>query len=144
MREENRGTERREASLILNSCSFHFLPNPKDFDYFTVDMEKGAKGFGFSIRGGREYQNGFVCAEISRRWASNKEWKDEGKSFLFIKLLNSERSTYCGIDAVLKPTIKQTDLIYMLPSFHFTVQYSKGLAKHCLRLISHFFLMSSN
>jgi len=28
----------------------------KDFDYFTVDLEKGAKGFGFSIRGGREYK----------------------------------------------------------------------------------------
>lgn len=33
-----------------------FSPPPKDFDYFTVDMEKGAKGFGFSIRGGREYK----------------------------------------------------------------------------------------
>ncbi|XP_021240164.1 membrane-associated guanylate kinase, WW and PDZ domain-containing protein 2 isoform X9 [Numida meleagris] len=29
---------------------------PQDFDYFTVDLEKGAKGFGFSIRGGREYK----------------------------------------------------------------------------------------
>lgn len=34
-----------------------FLPPLlQDFDYFTVDMEKGAKGFGFSIRGGREYK----------------------------------------------------------------------------------------
>uniref|UniRef100_A0A8C9LBH5 Membrane associated guanylate kinase, WW and PDZ domain containing 2 n=1 Tax=Pavo cristatus TaxID=9049 RepID=A0A8C9LBH5_PAVCR len=30
--------------------------SPVDFDYFTVDLEKGAKGFGFSIRGGREYK----------------------------------------------------------------------------------------
>uniref|UniRef100_H3AXP7 Membrane associated guanylate kinase, WW and PDZ domain containing 2 n=3 Tax=Latimeria chalumnae TaxID=7897 RepID=H3AXP7_LATCH len=29
---------------------------PQDFDYFTVELEKGAKGFGFSIRGGREYK----------------------------------------------------------------------------------------
>ncbi|XP_070611238.1 membrane-associated guanylate kinase, WW and PDZ domain-containing protein 2 isoform X4 [Erythrolamprus reginae] len=29
---------------------------PQDFDYFTVDLEKGGKGFGFSIRGGREYK----------------------------------------------------------------------------------------
>uniref|UniRef100_A0A4W3IXA3 Membrane-associated guanylate kinase, WW and PDZ domain-containing protein 1 n=1 Tax=Callorhinchus milii TaxID=7868 RepID=A0A4W3IXA3_CALMI len=29
---------------------------PQDFDYFTVDLEKGMKGFGFSIRGGREYK----------------------------------------------------------------------------------------
>uniref|UniRef100_A0A672Z2I6 Membrane-associated guanylate kinase, WW and PDZ domain-containing protein 1 n=1 Tax=Sphaeramia orbicularis TaxID=375764 RepID=A0A672Z2I6_9TELE len=29
---------------------------PQDFDYFTVELEKSAKGFGFSIRGGREYK----------------------------------------------------------------------------------------
>ncbi|XP_043944259.1 membrane-associated guanylate kinase, WW and PDZ domain-containing protein 2 isoform X2 [Protopterus annectens] len=29
---------------------------PQDFDYFTVEFEKGPKGFGFSIRGGREYK----------------------------------------------------------------------------------------
>ncbi|XP_069834297.1 membrane-associated guanylate kinase, WW and PDZ domain-containing protein 2 isoform X4 [Dendropsophus ebraccatus] len=28
----------------------------QDYDYFTVEMEKGGKGFGFSIRGGREYK----------------------------------------------------------------------------------------
>uniref|UniRef100_A0A4W5PLW2 Membrane-associated guanylate kinase, WW and PDZ domain-containing protein 2 n=1 Tax=Hucho hucho TaxID=62062 RepID=A0A4W5PLW2_9TELE len=27
-----------------------------DFDYFTVELEKSVKGFGFSIRGGREYK----------------------------------------------------------------------------------------
>ncbi|XP_069048546.1 membrane-associated guanylate kinase, WW and PDZ domain-containing protein 2a isoform X15 [Lepisosteus oculatus] len=29
---------------------------PQDFDYFTVELEKSMKGFGFSIRGGREYK----------------------------------------------------------------------------------------
>uniref|UniRef100_A0A3Q2GNZ5 Membrane associated guanylate kinase, WW and PDZ domain containing 2a n=1 Tax=Cyprinodon variegatus TaxID=28743 RepID=A0A3Q2GNZ5_CYPVA len=29
---------------------------PPDFDYFTVELEKSVKGFGFSIRGGREYK----------------------------------------------------------------------------------------
>uniref|UniRef100_A0A4W5JYL9 Membrane-associated guanylate kinase, WW and PDZ domain-containing protein 2 n=1 Tax=Hucho hucho TaxID=62062 RepID=A0A4W5JYL9_9TELE len=29
---------------------------PLDFDYFTVELEKSVKGFGFSIRGGREYK----------------------------------------------------------------------------------------
>ncbi|XP_061750202.1 membrane-associated guanylate kinase, WW and PDZ domain-containing protein 2-like isoform X3 [Nerophis ophidion] len=29
---------------------------PQDFDYFTVELEKSSKGFGFSIRGGREYK----------------------------------------------------------------------------------------
>ncbi|XP_018111245.1 membrane-associated guanylate kinase, WW and PDZ domain-containing protein 2 isoform X2 [Xenopus laevis] len=28
----------------------------QDYDYFTVELEKAAKGFGFSIRGGREYK----------------------------------------------------------------------------------------
>uniref|UniRef100_A0A1A8DAJ8 Membrane associated guanylate kinase, WW and PDZ domain containing 2 n=1 Tax=Nothobranchius kadleci TaxID=1051664 RepID=A0A1A8DAJ8_NOTKA len=28
---------------------------PQDYDYFTVELEKSTKGFGFSIRGGREY-----------------------------------------------------------------------------------------
>uniref|UniRef100_A0A671VZJ9 Membrane-associated guanylate kinase, WW and PDZ domain-containing protein 1 n=1 Tax=Sparus aurata TaxID=8175 RepID=A0A671VZJ9_SPAAU len=34
-------------------------PNPsltQDFDFFTVELEKSVKGFGFSIRGGREYK----------------------------------------------------------------------------------------
>uniref|UniRef100_A0A672ZG48 Membrane-associated guanylate kinase, WW and PDZ domain-containing protein 1 n=1 Tax=Sphaeramia orbicularis TaxID=375764 RepID=A0A672ZG48_9TELE len=29
---------------------------PPDFDFFTVELEKSVKGFGFSIRGGREYK----------------------------------------------------------------------------------------
>ncbi|XP_056595820.1 membrane-associated guanylate kinase, WW and PDZ domain-containing protein 2 isoform X3 [Triplophysa dalaica] len=29
---------------------------PQDYDYFTVELEKSVKGFGFSIRGGREYK----------------------------------------------------------------------------------------
>lgn len=28
----------------------------QDFDFFTVELEKSLKGFGFSIRGGREYK----------------------------------------------------------------------------------------
>ncbi|XP_028304762.1 membrane-associated guanylate kinase, WW and PDZ domain-containing protein 2 isoform X2 [Gouania willdenowi] len=28
----------------------------QDYDYFTVELEKSTKGFGFSIRGGREYK----------------------------------------------------------------------------------------
>ncbi|MEQ2205224.1 hypothetical protein XENOCAPTIV_027533, partial [Xenoophorus captivus] len=44
----------------------HFMKNNRedrvdgqlsqDFDYFTVELEKSVKGFGFSIRGGREYK----------------------------------------------------------------------------------------
>ncbi|XP_076849055.1 membrane-associated guanylate kinase, WW and PDZ domain-containing protein 2a isoform X3 [Brachyhypopomus gauderio] len=31
------------------------IPPLQDFDFFTVELEKSVKGFGFSIRGGREY-----------------------------------------------------------------------------------------
>ncbi|XP_056280375.1 membrane-associated guanylate kinase, WW and PDZ domain-containing protein 2a isoform X3 [Pseudoliparis swirei] len=31
-------------------------PLSQDFDFFTVELEKSVKGFGFSIRGGREYK----------------------------------------------------------------------------------------
>lgn len=39
--------------MLLYKLSVYF---PQDFDYFTVELEKSAKGFGFSIRGGREYK----------------------------------------------------------------------------------------
>ncbi|KAM3858834.1 membrane-associated guanylate kinase, WW and PDZ domain-containing protein 2a [Diretmus argenteus] len=32
------------------------MPPVQDFDFFTVELEKSVKGFGFSIRGGREYK----------------------------------------------------------------------------------------
>lgn len=35
------------------NLSFQF--DLQDYDYFTVELEKSSKGFGFSIRGGREY-----------------------------------------------------------------------------------------
>uniref|UniRef100_A0A6Q2XT05 Membrane-associated guanylate kinase, WW and PDZ domain-containing protein 1 n=2 Tax=Esox lucius TaxID=8010 RepID=A0A6Q2XT05_ESOLU len=38
----------------LSTDPRHF-PMP-DFDFFTVELEKSMKGFGFSIRGGREYK----------------------------------------------------------------------------------------
>ncbi|XP_064878238.1 membrane-associated guanylate kinase, WW and PDZ domain-containing protein 2-like [Oncorhynchus nerka] len=40
------------------SLAAQFPPDfrPQDFDYFTVELEKSVKGFGFSIRGGREYK----------------------------------------------------------------------------------------
>uniref|UniRef100_A0A3P9QF31 Membrane-associated guanylate kinase, WW and PDZ domain-containing protein 1 n=1 Tax=Poecilia reticulata TaxID=8081 RepID=A0A3P9QF31_POERE len=35
---------------------YRMPPLSQDFDYFTVELEKSVKGFGFSIRGGREYK----------------------------------------------------------------------------------------
>uniref|UniRef100_A0A3B5M875 Membrane-associated guanylate kinase, WW and PDZ domain-containing protein 1 n=1 Tax=Xiphophorus couchianus TaxID=32473 RepID=A0A3B5M875_9TELE len=35
---------------------YRMPPLSQDFDYFTVELEKSMKGFGFSIRGGREYK----------------------------------------------------------------------------------------
>lgn len=43
-------------SMAFIWLSFILYFSVQDFDYFTVDLEKGAKGFGFSIRGGREYK----------------------------------------------------------------------------------------
>lgn len=39
--------------FVASSPHFFFL---QDYDYFTVELEKSSKGFGFSIRGGREYK----------------------------------------------------------------------------------------
>lgn len=85
MREENRGLS-AEASLILNSCSFHFLPNPKDFDYFTVDMEKGAKGFGFSIRGGREYKMDLYVLRLAEDGPAIRNGRMRVRMFSFYKI----------------------------------------------------------
>ena len=42
------------ADLITSDlCSSQLA---QDFDFFTVELEKSVKGFGFSIRGGREYK----------------------------------------------------------------------------------------
>lgn len=56
---------------LLFCCSWPFSPQitlnlitsdlclpqlAQDFDFFTVELEKSVKGFGFSIRGGREYK----------------------------------------------------------------------------------------
>lgn len=38
---------------LLSECVLLLL---QDFDFFTVELEKSMKGFGFSIRGGREYK----------------------------------------------------------------------------------------
>uniref|UniRef100_A0A8C3GBT5 Membrane-associated guanylate kinase, WW and PDZ domain-containing protein 2 n=1 Tax=Cyclopterus lumpus TaxID=8103 RepID=A0A8C3GBT5_CYCLU len=35
---------------------YRMPPLSQDFDFFTVELEKSVKGFGFSIRGGREYK----------------------------------------------------------------------------------------
>lgn len=42
--------------LLLLRTFRNFFNLLQDYDYFTVELEKSAKGFGFSIRGGREYK----------------------------------------------------------------------------------------
>ncbi|XP_046890991.1 membrane-associated guanylate kinase, WW and PDZ domain-containing protein 2-like isoform X4 [Hypomesus transpacificus] len=37
----------------------------QDYDYFTVELEKSAKGFGFSIRGGREYKMDLLVLRLA-------------------------------------------------------------------------------
>lgn len=43
-------------TLNLISCDLCVFQLAQDFDFFTVELEKSVKGFGFSIRGGREYK----------------------------------------------------------------------------------------
>lgn len=45
------------AEQCLTFCSIGYLLSSlqQDQDFYTVELERGAKGFGFSLRGGREY-----------------------------------------------------------------------------------------
>ncbi|XP_023673575.1 membrane-associated guanylate kinase, WW and PDZ domain-containing protein 2-like isoform X2 [Paramormyrops kingsleyae] len=45
---------------------------PQAFDYFTVELEKSAKGFGFSIRGGREYQMDLFVLRLAEDGAATR------------------------------------------------------------------------
>uniref|UniRef100_A0A6Q2YWK7 Membrane-associated guanylate kinase, WW and PDZ domain-containing protein 2 n=1 Tax=Esox lucius TaxID=8010 RepID=A0A6Q2YWK7_ESOLU len=49
------GPSSEKQSPMTQKHSPQAQPSP-DFDYFTVELEKSVKGFGFSIRGGREYK----------------------------------------------------------------------------------------
>lgn len=62
---------------------------PKDFDYFTVDMEKGAKGFGFSIRGGREYKMDLYVLRLAEDGPAIRNGRMRVRTVLFIELLHS-------------------------------------------------------
>ncbi|XP_075014794.1 membrane-associated guanylate kinase, WW and PDZ domain-containing protein 1 isoform X4 [Calonectris borealis] len=47
----------RNNTKPKQESQFDFKPPqaPQDQDFYTVELERGAKGFGFSLRGGREY-----------------------------------------------------------------------------------------
>ncbi|XP_048339051.1 membrane-associated guanylate kinase, WW and PDZ domain-containing protein 1-like, partial [Sphaerodactylus townsendi] len=50
--------ETRNNTKPKQESQFEFKPPPAsqpDQDFYTVELERGAKGFGFSLRGGREY-----------------------------------------------------------------------------------------
>lgn len=83
-----RRTERlnTEASLILNDCLFHFSPGPKGFRLFHRGHGERIQRIWVQHSWRKGIQNGFVCVEIGRRWAGNKEWKDEGKNSPFYKI----------------------------------------------------------
>ncbi|XP_028811439.1 membrane-associated guanylate kinase, WW and PDZ domain-containing protein 2a isoform X4 [Denticeps clupeoides] len=46
----------RQLSADTRQYSVPEYRQTQDFDFFTVELEKSVKGFGFSIRGGREYK----------------------------------------------------------------------------------------
>ncbi|KAL4660309.1 membrane-associated guanylate kinase, WW and PDZ domain-containing protein 2-like [Arapaima gigas] len=45
---------------------------PQAFNYFTVELEKSTKGFGFSIRGGREYQMDLFVLRLAEDGAATR------------------------------------------------------------------------
>ncbi|XP_022098368.1 membrane-associated guanylate kinase, WW and PDZ domain-containing protein 2-like isoform X2 [Acanthaster planci] len=47
----------QEPSMPPNHGMFDDQPEIEPGDYYAVDLERGTMGFGFSIRGGREFQN---------------------------------------------------------------------------------------
>uniref|UniRef100_A0A8C4VZ98 Membrane-associated guanylate kinase, WW and PDZ domain-containing protein 1 n=1 Tax=Gopherus evgoodei TaxID=1825980 RepID=A0A8C4VZ98_9SAUR len=49
--------EPRNNTKPKQESQFDFKPPPaaQDQDFYTVELERGSKGFGFSLRGGREY-----------------------------------------------------------------------------------------
>uniref|UniRef100_A0A670J666 Membrane-associated guanylate kinase, WW and PDZ domain-containing protein 1 n=1 Tax=Podarcis muralis TaxID=64176 RepID=A0A670J666_PODMU len=47
--------ETRNNTKPKQESQFDFKPPTPDQDFYTVELERGAKGFGFSLRGGREY-----------------------------------------------------------------------------------------
>uniref|UniRef100_A0A8C8SZN9 Membrane-associated guanylate kinase, WW and PDZ domain-containing protein 1 n=1 Tax=Pelusios castaneus TaxID=367368 RepID=A0A8C8SZN9_9SAUR len=47
--------ESRNNAKPKQESQFDFKPPQADQDFYTVELERGAKGFGFSLRGGREY-----------------------------------------------------------------------------------------
>lgn len=46
---------RVEQHLTFRSIAHMLSSLQQDQDFYTVELERGAKGFGFSLRGGREY-----------------------------------------------------------------------------------------
>lgn len=93
-REKNRETEYRSLFDIKPLFIPFFFLAPKDFDYFTVDMEKGAKGFGFSIRGGREYKMDLFVLRLAEDGPAIRNGRMRVRTVLFIKLLNSGRNPW--------------------------------------------------
>lgn len=55
-------------------------------------MEKGAKGFGFSIRGGREYKMDLYVLRLAEDGPAIRNGRMRVRKVLFIELLNSEGS----------------------------------------------------
>ncbi|EGV97732.1 Membrane-associated guanylate kinase, WW and PDZ domain-containing protein 1 [Cricetulus griseus] len=43
------------AQVTASDANLRNMGYPKEQDFYTVELERGAKGFGFSLRGGREY-----------------------------------------------------------------------------------------
>lgn len=97
-------------------------------------MEKGAKGFGFSIRGGREYKMDLYVLRLAEDGPAIRNGRMRVRMSLFIELLDSERKTHRSI-RVPKQVIQQTGWAWVLPPFHCMTHFSNVLVEFDLRIL---------
>ena len=70
------------------------VPGLQDYDYFTVELEKSLKGFGFSIRGGREYKMDLFVLRLAEdgpairngRMRVSRHWMTLSRSHTYLSL----------------------------------------------------------
>lgn len=76
--------------IVFHFVFLLFFFSIQDFDYFTVDLEKGAKGFGFSIRGGREYKMDLFVLRLAEDGPAIRNGRMRVSKINYKKLVNKQ------------------------------------------------------
>uniref|UniRef100_A0A663LVD3 Membrane-associated guanylate kinase, WW and PDZ domain-containing protein 2 n=1 Tax=Athene cunicularia TaxID=194338 RepID=A0A663LVD3_ATHCN len=111
---------------------------PQDFDYFTVDLEKGAKGFGFSIRGGREYKMDLYVLRLAEDGPAIRNGRMRvGDQIIEINGESTRDMTHARAIELIKSGGRRVRLLLKrgtgqvpeyggFSSLHFSIQHSPG------------------